>query len=317
MAVRPLVRLLVPAHVPRNRVPAPGRALMIWGGMGVTMVFFLAWTVFPLGYAFLRSFYDWQPLLGRHVYVGLRNYHEAIAIDPLFFAALRNTAHFALLNVAVGSALCLLVALAINVTGRGNTFYRISFFLPVVCSEVGTALIWRFMYQPRFGIINTALFTVARALGVTNPPEIGWLTDPSWAMNSVVIYSLWKYLGFRMIILLAGLQAIPDVYYEAAQLDGAGRWSCLRHIILPLLLPTLSFVLIIGVINSLQVFSQIYVMTAGGPGNATLSVVMLLYRAAFQMLRFGYASAISFILFGIILVLTAIQLKVLRPSWEY
>jgi multiple sugar transport system permease protein len=198
------------------------------------------------------------------------------------------------------------------------TIYRTAYFLPLVSSMVGSALIWRTsIYQPRFGLLNTAMFGVADALGLPPPPEIGWLTRPQWALTSVTIMTIWKFMGFRMVTFLAGLQDIPASLYEAAEIDGAGPLARLRHITIPLLAPTFAFVLVISTTGSLQIFAPMFIMTEGGPMYATLTVVYLMYQKAFEVLRFGYAASVSFILFGVILILTVTQTRLLRPRWEY
>ena len=156
----------------------------------------------------------------------------------------------------------------------------------------------------------------SHALGLPRPPEIGWLTSPKMAMNSIIIMNWW-FLGYRMMMFLAGLQAIPETFYEAAKIDGANRWHQFAHVTMPLLRPTFLFVVVIGTINSLQVFSQMYVMTSGGPMNSTLTVVYLLFNQAFKLSRYGYAAAISFILFLVIMGLSIVQLNLGRARWEY
>ena len=171
--------------------------------------------------------------------------------------------------------------------------------------------------QPRFGILNTAIFALADLLHLPPPPEIGWLTRPQWAMPSIILLTWWKWLGYRMVILLAGLQSIPDDFYEAAQIDGAGRWAQLRSVTLPHLAPTIALTLFHTTISSKQAFDQVRVMTNGGPMNATRTIMLHLYDKTFALYRFGYGSALSFILFGIIFCLTAVQLRMLRSTWEY
>jgi multiple sugar transport system permease protein len=297
-------------------VPMAGRGFMIWGAMGSAVLFFAIWTFFPVLYAFFRSFYNWRPLLPDQQFVGLGNYAEALFKDSLFWKAMYNTVYFAVANVGIGTFVCLGFAILINSARRLSGFYRTVYFMPVMMSLIAASVVWGFIYQPRFGILNTILLFIAQFLHLPPPPEIGWLTDPKMAMNSIVLMNWW-FLGYRMIILLAGLQAIPDTFYEAAQIDGAGRWAQFAHITMPLLRPTFLFVLVIGTINSLQVFGQMFVLTRGGPMNATLSLVYLLYNEAFGLARFGYAAAISFILFAIIMGLSFLQLTLGRSRWEY
>jgi len=290
---------------------------MIWGTVTLVVIFYGVWAAFPFTYAFVRSFTKWHPLVFDFNFIGLANYREALFEDTLFWPAMGKTAYFTAANVIVGTALSLLLALMINSVKRFHGFFRFAYFLPVPLGIVPVALVWQFILQTRFGILNTAIFAIARALHLPPPPEIGWLTRPQWAMPSIIMLTWWKWVGFRMVIFLAGLQSIPDVFYEAAQIDGAGRWAQFRNITLPLLVPTVLLTLVWSTVNSIQVFAQVQVMTNGGPMNATRTIMMHLYDRTFGLYRFGYGAALSFILFVIIMSLTAFELKVLRVRWEY
>lgn len=293
---------------------------MIWAGIGLAIIFLVMWSYLPIIYTFFRSFYDWRLLAKEMPFVGLDNYRKALFDDPYFWNALGNSFTVVLGNVGIGTLLCLTVALMIHSVKRFTTFFRSVYFLPVVISMVPAALVWQFIYQPRFGILNNSMFAIAESLHLPPPPEIGWLTRPEWAMKSLIIFGFWKFLGFRMTILLAGLQNIPEDFHEAARIDGAGRWAQFHYITLPLLAPALAFVVITGTINSLQAFAQMYVMTGGGPARSTETIVMLIFGYALgegEGLRFGYSAAISYILFCIIFLITMFQLKVLRPRFEY
>lgn len=299
-----------------HQIKLAGQNAMVAGAVLLAAAYFLVWTVFPFAYTFVYSFFDWQPLRPAQHFVGLDNYAEALFDDQRFWQALGNSFEFAFGNVVLGTVICLLVAVMIQSVTRFQAFFRASYFMPTVTGMVAVALVWEFIYQPRFGILNTALFAVADWLNLPPPPEIGWLTRPQWAMPSLILFGFWKFLGVRMIILLAGLQNIPQTYYEAAEIDGAGARAAFFRITLPLLMPALSFVIVVGVINSLQVFVPMYVMTDGGPLFSTTTVVLLLFEKTFQLYRFGYGAALSFILFGLIMALTLIQIRFLRRSWE-
>lgn len=290
---------------------------MIWGIMGAVITHYILWAFFPFTYAFIRSFTKWQPLVKDFNLIGLANYREALFEDTLFWKALGKTAYFTVANVGIGTTLCLVVALMVNSVKRFRGFFRFAYFLPVPLGIVPVALVWQFILQTRFGILNHVIFSTARALHLPPPPEIGWLTRPQWAMPSIIMLTWWKWLGFRMVIFVAGLQGIPDVFYEAAQIDGAGRWAQFRYITLPLLTPVVLLTLVYSTIASIQVFAQIQVMTDGGPMRATYTIMMHLYDRTFGLYRFGYGAALSFILFIIILTLTAFELKVLRTRWKY
>jgi multiple sugar transport system permease protein len=235
--------------------------------------------------------------LGNLRFVGLRNYARIFA-DPTFWTALGNTAYF----VAVGAPLSVGVSLGAALLlqsrlVRWKPLFRTLYFLPVVTTLVAVAVVWRFLYHPRVGLLN-------RALGALGVPPVDWLGDPALAMPALIVMSVWKSFGFNMVIFVAGLQAIPERLYEAARLDGAGRWQQFRHVTLPMLLPTTSFVLLMTLIGSFQLFAEPYVMTQGGPGDATRSLVLLLYEQGFRWWSLGQAAALAFVLFAILLALT-------------
>jgi multiple sugar transport system permease protein len=290
---------------------------MIWGTMAVVIFHYMLWAVFPFSYAFVRSFTEWNPLKFDFNFIGLDNYKEALFDDTLFWPAMGKTAYFTLANVVLGTAISLFLALLVNSVKRFQSFFRFAYFLPVPLGIVSVAIVFQFILQTRFGILNHIIFAVGRALGFASPPEIGWLTRPQWAMPSIILLTWWKWIGYRMVIFLAGLQGIPEMFYEAAQIDGAGWWARFRHITLPLLTPTALLTLVHSTISSIQVFAQVQVMTGGGPMNATRTIMMHMYDRTFGLYRFGYGAALSFIMFIIILVLTVFELKVLRTRWQY
>ena len=281
--------------------------------MAVTAIFFLApslvplllFTLVPMAGSLGLSFFRWD-LLRPPSFIGLANFQNVL-VDPNFQAAVGHTLFFIagyLPLVYVGG---LLLALALNQRLRGMAFFRAAYFLPVVTSWVVVAIMWRWLLNPGTGIVNYALGLV----GIQGP---GWWTDPTWAMPSIIIASAWKDLGYVMVLLLAGLQAIPPDYYEAASVDGASRWARFRHITLPLLTPASFFVLIISLINSFQVFDQVWVMTGGGPAGASSVVVEQVYVNAFRYSQMGYASAMSWLLFVVILAVTLVQFR-LQNRW--
>ena len=280
------------------------------------LTFYTIWLIYPMIHSFYRSFFEWNPLQQRSHFIGIKNYYEAFTKDYVFWTALRNSAYYTIVSVPLGMVIALLLAIMINSLPRYEALFRTVYFLPVVTSMVAVSIIWKWLYQPRFGFFNMVLGMLGSRLGIS-VPEISWLGNPRLAMPSIIIMSVWKGLGYTIVLFLAGLEGIPRTYYEAAKIDGASRWHLFRYITLPLLQPTIVFILITGVIGGFQVFTQMYVMTSGGPVNATRTIVYLLYDAAFLEYRFGYASAISFILFAVILVLSAIQLRLSRTTWEY
>ncbi len=253
------------------------------------------------------SLHEWN-LIRPAEFIGFDNYRELWG-DEKFHRALRNTLYYLagyLPLVTVGG---LALALLLNRRVRGVAFFRALYFLPVVTSWVVVSLLWKWLLNPNDGLINVMLGWV----GIDGP---GWWTSPTWAMPSVILASAWKDLGFVMVILLAGLQSIPETLYEAARIDGAGAWRCLRSVTLPLLTPSLFFVLVISMINGFQVFDQVWVMTGGGPAGSSTVVVEQIVKNTFSYGRAGYASAQSMALFAIILVVTAIQLR-LQKRWVF
>jgi len=257
--------------------------------------------VFPLLAAFGLSLTDFDiyavadPRVLR--FVGLANYVQLLR-DPSFWNAFGNTLYFA----AVGGTLSVLVSLGGALLleapfARARGFFRTVYFLPVVTTLVAVAIVWRFLYHPRIGLFDRVLV----ALGL---PAIDWLGDPHWAMPAIIGLAVWKNFGWNLVIFAAGLQAIPARLYEAARLDGASGWQQLRHVTLPLLLPTTRFVVLMTAIGSLQLFAEPYVMTQGGPGDATRSLVLLMYEQGFRWWSLGEASALAFVLFAILLALT-------------
>ena len=275
----------------------------------------LVFTVGPMLLSLLMSFSEWdiiQPAKWR----GVGNYTEAFSTDPRFWNSLKVTAVFTAVSVPVGLVISLFLALLLNVKVRGMALYRSAFYLPALASAVASALIWRKIFQPEGGILNIVLFGAdgqsdyfaLKSVLSANGQLPNWLGDEKLALPALIIMSLWT-IGGGMVILLAGLQGIPDFYYEAAKLDGANAWQRLRVVTLPLLSPALFFTLITGAIASFQAFTQAYVMTQGGPNDSTRFYMLHLYDQAFGSLRMGYASALAWILFFIILAATVVQLQ--------
>jgi multiple sugar transport system permease protein len=238
-------------------------------------------------------------------YVGVKNYTNLLA-DPLFWKALRNTLYFLVVGgplsiaVSLGTALLLQSKLV-----RLKGLFRTAFFAPVVTTLVAVAMVWRFVYHPRFGLLNYAL-----SLFGIGP--VDWLGDPVWAMPAIILLAVWKNFGYNMIIFIAGLQNIPQELYEAARIDGAGRWQQFTTITIPMLAPTTLFISIITMIGYLQLFAEPYVMTQGGPLDATLSLVLMMYEQGFRWWNMGYSAALAFILFGLILVPSVLQTRLAR-----
>ena len=269
------------------------------------LIFFLIPTISGLG----MSLFDWD-FFSDPDYVGLENFIE-LSQDKLFLTTLKNTALFAFFATAGNVGLGMFIAIGINSIKWGwlRACLRTAYFIPFVISTVVVALMFGFLLQESTGVVNYYL----SRLGIDRIP---WLSSSAWAFRSVVLIDVWKHVGFFTLIFLAGLQAIPSELYEAALVDGAGRFVRLTRITIPLLTPSLFFSLIIALIGAFQVFESMYVLTNGGPGDATRTVVMYLYREAFGSFNMGYAASMAVVLFFIILALTVTQVR-LGDRWVF
>ena len=280
-----------------------------WVFLAPALVLIGVFFLLPVTAAFLLSVtdFDLYALADRSVvrFVGLGNYSNLLS-NPDFVRALRNTFYF----VMVGGPLSIVASLgaALLVSAKlapYKSFFRTVYFAPVVTTLVAVAVVWRYMLNTRYGLLNYAL----GGLGIA---PVDWLGDPTWAMPAIIIMAVWKNFGYNMVIFVAGLQNIPADLYEAAELDGAKAWHRFRHVTLPMLRPTLLFVSVITLIGYFQLFAEPYVMTQGGPSKSTQSIVLLMYEEGFRWWRMGNAAAIAFVLFAIMLVGTALQLLLRR-----
>ena len=275
------------------------------------VILFGVFLALPILAAFLFSFTsfglrDITNPIGASV-VGVDNYARLLS-DAKFWKSLGNTVYFVVVGVPLTLALGLVIA---NALSRGitrfRTAFRVGFYLPVITSIVAIAVVWRFLLNPDFGLINLLLAKV----GITGP---NWLANSALAMPSIIAMAVWRNVGFAMVVFVAGMQAIPSVLYEAASIDGAGRWQAFRYVTLPMLRPTILFMLVITTIGYLQLFEEPFVMTAGGPLDATLSVTMYMYQQGFQFFHQGYASAIAYVLFVIVAIVAFLQFRFLRSE---
>ena len=286
----------------------------LWAYIFITLpvLYFLIVRIFPMFYAFNISIREWDILSPAKPFVGLKNFRLLFA-DPMFWKALWNTFLYTLIIVPGGLIPGLAVALMLNNITRFAVFFRVLFFAPFVTSLVAISFIWKWMYDPTFGFFNTILKTFGL-------PAQNFLQDPHQVLPAIAVMTIWQGLGFQIIIFLAGLRAIPDMYYDAAKIDGAGPWQLFRHITIPLLNPTVVFLVITSVIQALRIFTQVFNMTfpnVGGPLQNATTLVLELYQQAFHHFKMGYASAITVVLFCIILIITLFQLKVLSKKVEY
>ncbi|RIK40667.1 MAG: sugar ABC transporter permease [Chloroflexi bacterium] len=258
--------------------------------------------------SFFISFTNWQLVLPP-VWIGLRNYTNLLQLAE-FWQVLRNTVYYTAGYVPLAVTLPLLMAILVNQKLKGITFFRTAYFLPVVTSGVAIALVWGWMYNPSFGVIN---YLLERLFGIQGPR---WLADPRWAMPSLIIIGVWHSLGYNMVIYLAGLQGIPQELYEAARIDGAGWWAQVRYVTVPLITPTAFFILVLSIIGSFQVWTITYLLTQGGPAGATLTLSYYIYQQGFQWFHMGFAAALAYVLFAIVFVATMIQFK-LQKQWVF
>jgi multiple sugar transport system permease protein len=268
----------------------------------ILVVFFFAPVI--AGFALSLTDFDLYTIGDVHNlrFVALRNYGDLLG-SGIFWTAFGNTLYFSLVGGPLTVVLSLAAALLVNAKAtRWKSFFRTVYFAPVVTTLVAVAIVFRYLYHPRFGILN-------RALGVFGIPGIDWLGNPKLAMFAIILLSVWKQFGYTMIIFIAGLQNIPDELYEAARIDGAGAWRRFRHVTVPMLGPTFLFVGVVTAIGQLQIFAEPYVMTRGGPLNKTLTMVMLMYEQGFKFWRMGYAAAVAFVLFLIIGTATLLQMR--------
>ena len=256
----------------------------------------LFWVLYPAGMAAWLAFQEWN-LITPAKYVGLKNF-QTMFNDPLFWQAFKVTSIYTFVSVPLGLILSFSLALLINMKVRGLALFRTIYYLPSIVPAVASAVLWAWILNTDFGLLNGVL-------SYFGLPKIAWLQEPKWTMPAFILMSLWG-VGQAMIIFLAGLQGIDDVYYEAARIDGAGSWTQLVYITIPMMSSVIFFNLILGVINSFQVFTAAFLITNGGPQNATLFFVLYLYRNGFQFLKMGYAAALSWVLFFIILIFTVI-----------
>ncbi|MCB9120360.1 MAG: sugar ABC transporter permease [Caldilineaceae bacterium] len=268
---------------------------------------FLLWFLIPAMVALWLTVHDWN-LISAPKYVGPNNMTR-MWNDKLFWQSLKVTVTYTLVSVPLALVLGFMLALLLNAKTRGITVFRTIYYLPTIVPAVASAVLWAWIFNTEYGLANAGL----RALGL---PRIKWLQDPEWALPALIIVALWGF-GSGMVIYLAGLQGIPEVYYEAADIDGAGGWHKLRHITIPLVSPVIFFNLIIGIIASFQVFTIARLVTNGGPQNATLVYVLYMYQNAFSNLKMGYAAALAWVLFAIVVVLTLFVFKYIGSRVHY
>lgn len=269
-------------------------------------IIFAIFKVIPIAWGFVLSLFD-RDLLGlRSSFIGLKNYVSLLG-DDIFWQTLWNTLRYVLMSTPTIIPMSLVLALLLTRPIKATWLYRIIFFLPRVLSVSVVSVIWVWLLQVRYGLVNVVL----GAVGIAN---IGWLTDPRWAMVSIVLVDIWWVVGFQMIIFIAGLTQIDVQLYEAAWVAGANPWQSFWNITFPSIKPSLLFVLVVHVIGAFQIFGKVFIMTEGGPQGSTRVIVQYIYESAFEHYRMGYASALAYVLMVLILIFTAIQFRVLREE---
>lgn len=280
------------------------------------LVLFGLTVFYPMARALQYSLYRW-PLGGEKTFVGLGNYRRLLLTDGDFHKSVEVTLYFTVLSVVPTLLLALAAAVLLNDARlRFRGLFRTIYFVPVVTSLVAVGYVWRALLEPSFGLVNTVLGWV----GISGP---GWLASPDWALEGIALMTVWRDLGFYMVIFLAGLQAIPREVADAARIDGANPWRRFWHVTFPLLNPSIVLAAVIGVINGLQLFTQTYVMTGsaqqlpGGPLSSTRSVVIYVVEQTFRPLEMGYGSAAAFLLFVMIMIVTLIQFRLIQRKFEY
>lgn len=283
------------------------RRVMIGVTLGSMGVFYILFLIIPIIYAFIGSFCEWNPMIDVMNFVGLENY-KAMFASPAFRKALVNTLIFTVVVTFFRVVLGLILAVLIDSLGRGKTFFRTVYFLPVVASLVAVSLVWVWIFEPTSGIIN-------QVLGFFGCQGLGWLKDQNLALVSIMIATIWKDVGFSMVFYIAGLNGISRSLYEAAEVDGANAWNKFTKIQVPMLTSTTVLIAVTGIITYIQMFDQVFMMTENaGPNNATLTAVYMLYEEAFMNYRFGNAAVIAFVVFGITLVFSLVQLKMQKKD---
>jgi multiple sugar transport system permease protein len=302
----------------RLRLSSPGRVLREmrkqWSAyvfLAPGLLLFAIFTAFSFGYAFYLSFHEWNILEPAKPFVGLDNYMRLLD-DRRFRQAIINTFYYTAVSVPLTMIIGLLIALLLNNQIRARGLFRTLYYIPVITPLVVAAIVWKWVYNGDFGLLNYYLLK----LNLIDEPLL-WLSDKNLAMPAVILMSVWKSVGFAMVVYLAGLQAIPEDFYDAAKVDGANRLRRLKDITIPLLSATTFFLVVISVLGSFQVFTQIFIMTNGGPVGRTTTIVYDIYTTAFKQFEMGYASAMAFVMFAIMLGFTLLQMRYVYREIEY
>lgn len=290
-----------PSHRTARRRRARRNTAVGWSFILPNFLGFAVFTLVPVLAVFVLAFMEWDSYRAPE-WVGLENFTRLME-DENFHVALRNTLFYAAGHIPLTTLAALALAIALNRKLRGVAFFRTAAFFPYITSLVAVAIVWNMLFNPTAGPVNQFLESV----GIAEPP--GWVASTDWAMPAVILTSVWRDMGYYMVLYLAGLQTIPEEYYEAARVDGANAWQRFWHVTLPGLRPTTFFVVVMVTIQSFKILDLIVVMTDGGPGRSTLVLAQLVYREGIRDGKFGYSSAIALVLFLIVLTVTAVQFR--------
>src|SRR4051812_44529397 len=300
-----------PPRQPRSLLREMRKQWSAYLFLAPTLILYGVFTFAAVAYAFYLSFHEWNILEPEKPFVGGDNYARLIH-DERFAGSIFNTVYYTAASVPLTMGIGLLIALLLNNQIRARGFFRALFYLPVVTPLVIAAIIWKWIYNGDFGLLNYYLIQ----LGLIHEP-LRWLSDPNLAMPAVIATTVWKNVGFTMVVYLAGLQSIPEDYYDAAKIDGASGLQRLKDITIPLLSTTTLFLAVVSVLGAFQVFTEIFIMTNGGPLRRTTTIVYNIYTTAFKNFDMGYASAMAFAMFGMMFAFTLVQLRVMRSEVEY
>jgi multiple sugar transport system permease protein len=308
---KPPLQVIPGGSRPKSRGLTRAQEEAVWGYafIAIPLLGFLVFAAGPMIASFYLSFTEYE-VLSPPVWIGLENYQRLFTGDIFVGKTMWNTV-FYMIGIPIGMALSLMLALALNQKLRFEGFFRTVYFLPSVCSIVALALLWKWIYNSDFGLINGYL----AMLGVTDPPK--WLDSPAMVKPSLVIMGIWGGLGYNMVLFLAALQGVPKHLYEAAELDGANWWQTFRNVTWPMISPTTFFVAVMGVIGGFQNFDQIWIMTRGGPEYGSATYMVHLYQNGFQYFKMGYASAMAWALAGIIMLITWFQFSASKRWVHY
>ena len=290
------------SQIEKTKSLARKKTLVAYSFILPNLIGFFVFTFIPIVFSLLLSFCEWDS--GNPIkFVGLKNFIVMFTKDSSFWIALKNTLYYTVVTVPVTMAFALFLAILMNKQLKGRVFFRSVLFFPYVASLVAVAVVWMALFNPDRGPVNSLLM----AVGITNPPR--WAASTTWAMPTIIGLTVWKGMGYYMIVYLAALQGVSAELYEAASLDGANKWNQFRHITWPSVTPTTFFILMMLMVSTFKSYDTMYITTQGGPGEATKVLAYHIYNSAFISSRFGYASAVAMVLFGIIMIVTLIQFK--------